>query len=347
MESPTAPTDLRPVSAWNIFWTLLTLSLSCAMHPAGSHCGFPARFKIAVRMNPFSTCFDSLLLVREVLVCRASRSHGWRAAVHRAVVQRLDDTPGDVRAKNLEVAPADTHVRRVVSALCVVQYVKTWGYTGVPSFIWISSAFFASWISMEVLFRIAMAHTSLHPRRPVLSPTPLPSSELHPGPWAFVPLAVVLVTLSPIPVAALFAATCASAVQLILVWHGCVLWLPLLLVSSAPEFLTTSPDPTTGIVKALAKVYGMMIGGLVLVVVYWVVAIVGLGLVVVPLYLAVSAAVPLVRRAAGWCGSAVVNVSRGAARVVPGVVVAVGGAWLWMLFVPEGTSKGRWTGWIP
>lgn len=330
MDAPPTP---RPISSLNILCTLLTLSLSSATHPVGSSCGFPRQWKHAVRMNPFLALLDSLLLLREI----ALSPHTWRAATHHAVVQRLDDTARVVRAKALKVARADPRVRGVISALCVLQYAKTCGYHGAPVFFVLATVLFAAWSSMEVLFCIACIHGAQLQHRPLLSSAPCLTPMVRAARWSFAPLGIVLLALLPVRLGAIPA----LAARLVLGWHACVLWLPLWLVSWSPACFRAFPDAGDSVLKTLVVLYALMVAFLVVAVVYWVAAIVGMGLVLAPLYVAGVG----VRRAVRWCGAAE-HAPGGVGSAVAGVVVALGSVAVCVLFVAQGTSREAWTEWL-
>lgn len=95
--------------------------------------------------------------------------------------------------------------------------------------------------------------------------------------------------------------------------------------------------------------YVIMVGFLVLAVLYWVLAIAGVGLVLLPLYFGARVSLPVLLRAV----QAVEKRSRGfdrhrnSVRVGGGVVVAAGVVYLAMVYDPEGTRKELWTEWLP
>lgn len=291
-------------------------------------------------MNPFSSLFDSLHLLREVAVCRASYPLSWSGAVHHAIMQRLDETLGAarlVRDKHLKVVRTDLRVRSVVAVLCILQYAKACGFHGVPIFFFLSTVLFVSWITMEVLFCAACLHGAHIPHRILLSTTPCPKPSLLAAAWSFPPLGVVLFALLPISVSAVLA----SAARLIIMWHTCVLWLPLLLISWSPASLRSFPNPEDSYIKTLILLYVIMIVFLVLIVVYWCVALVTLGLIIVPLYLAGLGAVSGFMK----CGR-LAQGAPGVGRAVAAALVVGGGVGLWVLFVSEGTSREAWMEWM-
>lgn len=347
MDDPTTVNPSTPVSGWNIFCTLLTLSLSCITHPAGSSCGFPRIFKTAVRINPFSTFLDSLHLLREILLYRSSHKLSWQEAVHHTIADRLNDNPSTdhvVRDKDLNIIRTDARVRSVVAAVCILQYTKACGYHGTPIFFAISTTLFVSWTILKTSFCIArFPHTNLYHHRPLLSQQPrLP---LRAGIWPFIALGVTLFSSAPIPLAAILGALGGIAARSIVLWHNGVLWLPLILVSWAPASFRDFPNPEHGYIKTLLLLYGIIIGFLVLVVVYWVLAIAGVGIAALPLYIVWRVCMLLMVRR--WCWPAVVvDNPKNAARVAAGVVVVAVAVGLGTVYESEGTRKDWWVEWI-
>lgn len=344
------------ISRWDIFCVLLTLSLSCITHPVGSSCGFPQTFKTTVRINPFSTFFDSCHLLREVLLCRSSLRLSWRDAIHLTIVDRLNDNLGAdrvVRDKDLNVVRADLRVRFVVVALCILQYTKACGYHGAPIFFSIATMLFVTWIVMEALFCAACVYRDHTPYRPNLSPaSPRSKLPLRAGVWSFVLLSVALLAVSPVPVSSILAVFLNLGAQSIIQWHSGVLWLPLKFVSWAPDAFHSFPNPDDSYLKTLLLLYGFMIGFLFLAVLYWILAVAGLGLFLVPLYLAGRIAVPVVLcavwRSGMWLSLVVVgDRQRNVARLLAGVFVGALMVGLVKLYEPKGTWKEGWTEWMP
>lgn len=354
MDEPAVVNTSTPISGWNIFWTLLTLSLSCITHPVGSSCGFPRAFKSAVRINPFSTFFDSAHLLREVFLYRSSQHHSWHDALHHTVLERLNSNltaARIVRDKDLKVVRADFRVRFIVSTLCILQYTKLYGYHGTPLFFSISTLLFITWFILEASLVTACLHHAPVPHRPIISPTH--TLSFRAGVWSFVFLAAALLALAlaRIPIAAIRDAALGLAARWILVWHSGVLWLPLLLVGCAPASFRAFPNPDHGYLKLLLVLYGIMIGFLVLVVVYWVSAIAGMGIMVLPVYFTARVCWRVLCAAAGGgkrcCAAVAAKNPQHVVRVVAGAFVVGVVAGLGTVYEPEGTRKEWWTEWMP
>lgn len=343
-EQATTPT---PVSGWSIFWTLLTLSLSCITHPLGTSCGFPRPFKTAVRINPFSTLFDSIHLLREILLYHSSHHLTWYEAIHHAITERLNANHTDrvLHDKDLKPIRAASRARSVIAVLCILQYTKACGCHGTPIFFYLSTTLFLSWVILETSF-CASLHTR-NPHRPISSQ--YHTLPLRAGIWSFILLAAALLTIAPIPAAAILDTVFGLTARSIVVWHNAVLWLPLIVVGWAPASFREFPNPEDGYIKILVVLYGIMIGFLVLVVLYWVLAIAGVGVVFLPVYLVGRVCVPFVLRSVerGCNAGVVVSNPRGLVRVVVGVAVVAVVVGLGAVYEPEGTRKEWWVEWMP
>lgn len=346
------------VSGWNIFWAILTLSLSCITHPVGSSCGFPRIFKHTVRINPFLTLLDSAHLLHEVLLCRAADQLGWRAAIHHAIVDRLKDSdPGVVRDKDLKVLSTGRHeirVRSLVAALCVIQYAKVYGCHGTPIFFSASTMLFVSWAVMEATFCYAYFYDQTTPHRPSISSAPRSSKlSLRAGVWSYILLATAMLATSRIPIAGILDAALDLTRRSIIVWHTGVVWLPMTAVGWAPDAFRDFPNPDARWITTLFMLYVMIVAFLVLAALYWVLAIAGVGLVVLPLYFGIRVSLPVVLRVARAVGKRARGLERhrNSMRVGNGLVVAAGVVYLVMVYDPEGTWKDRWAGawvqWLP
>lgn len=354
MDEPAVVNTSTPISGWNIFWTLLTLSLSCITHPVGSSCGFPRAFKSAVRINPFSTFFDSAHLLREVLLYKSSQHLSWHDALHHTILERLNDnltTGRIVRDKDLKAVRADFRVRFIVSTLSILQYTKVYGYHGTPLFFSISTLLFISWFILEASLLTASLRRAPIPHRAILSPTH--TLPFRAGVWSFTFLAATLLALAlaRIPVAAFRDAALGLTVRGILVWHSGVLWLPLLLVGWAPAAFREFPNPDHGYLKTLLELYGIVIGFLVLVVLYWVSAIAGMGIIVLPVYFVGSVCWRVLCSAVGGgkrcCAAMAAENPQYVVRVVAGAFVVGVVVGLVTVYEPEGTRKEWWTEWMP
>lgn len=127
-----------------------------------------------------------------------------------------------------------------------------------------------------------------------------------------------------------------------------MLWLPLIVVDWAPASFREFPNPEDGYVKILVVLYGIIIGFLVLVVLYWVLAIAGVGVVFLPVYLVGRVCVPFVLHGVErGCSAGVISNPRGLVRVVVGVAVVAFVVGLGAVYEPEGTRKEWWVEWMP
>lgn len=342
------------VSGWNIFWAILTLSLSCITHPVGSSCGFPRIFRHIVRINPFSTLFDSAHLLHEVVLCHVVDQLGWRAAINQAVVDRLKDGDlGLVRDMDLKVVSTGRHdirVRSIVSVLCILQYTKVYGYHGTPIFFSVSTMLFVAWVVMEATFCHACFYHKIMPHRASLSSTPRSSKlSLCTGVWSYILLATTMLAISPIPFAAILDATLDLTRRSIVVWHTGVVWLPKTAVGWAPDAFREFPNPDARWITTLFMLYVIMVAFLVLAALYWVLAIAGAGLVLLPLYFGARVSLPVVLRAVQAVGKQSWGLERhrNSVRVGSAVVLATGVVYLAMVYDPEGTWKNWWIEWLP
>lgn len=342
------------VSGWNILWTILTLSLSCITHPVGSSCGFPRIFRNIVRINPFSTLFDSAHLLHEALLCDVADQLGWRAAINQAIVDRLKDGDlGLVRDKDPKVISTGRHdirVRSIVAVLCILQYTKIYGYHGTPVFFSASTMLFVAWVVMEAMFCHACFYHKTMPHRASLSSTPQSSKlSLRAGVWSCILLATTMLAILPIPFAAILDATLDLTRRSIVVWHMGVVWLPKTAVGWAPDAFREFPNPDARWITTLFMLYVIMVAFLVLAALYWVLAIAGAGLVLLPLYFGARVSLPVVLRAVQAVGkrSRGLERHRNSVRVGGGMVVAAGVVYLAMVYDPEGTRKEPWTEWLP
>lgn len=154
-----------PVTGWNIFWALLTLSLSCITHPIGSSCGFPLVYRRSVRASILVSFFDTAHLVYEVLCWYSSSAcPGLPKAMRRATEERLrNNIVGGAYESDLKtllhIGFLDLRVRSIVAALCILQYVKLCGYKWIPFWFSVSTILPVSWVVMELVFIIGcLAH---------------------------------------------------------------------------------------------------------------------------------------------------------------------------------------------
>lgn len=156
-------------------------------------------------------------------------------------------------------------------------------------------------------------------------------------------------TIAPISAAAILNTISSLAARSIVRWHNAVLWLPLIVISWAPASFREFPNPEDGYIKTLVLLYGIIIWFLVLVVLYWVLAIAGAGIVFLPMYLVGRVCVPFVLQGVRrWYGAeVVVGNTRVLVRVAAGVVVVAVVVGLGMVYDPVGTRKEWWVEWMP
>lgn len=156
-------------------------------------------------------------------------------------------------------------------------------------------------------------------------------------------------TIAPIPGAAILDIIFGFAARSIVLWHNAVLWLPLVVISWAPASFREFPNPEDGYIKTLVLLYGIILGFLVLVVLYWVLALAGAGIVFLPVYLVGRFCVPFVLRVVkrGYGAEVVVGNTRVLVRVVAGVVVVAVVVGLATVYDPVGTRKEWWVEWMP
>lgn len=167
------------VTSWNIFWVLLTLSLSCITHPIGSACGFPPEYRHSVRANPLASLFDTGHFLYEIFnQCRSYPSKNLPEVIGLVVAQRLEhnipsermDQLPQAATSKLDASFLDLRVRAIVTLLCILQYAKLCGYTGLPFLFSVSTMLFVAWIVMEGFYFVGCL--DLRSPRPDLSAAP-------------------------------------------------------------------------------------------------------------------------------------------------------------------------------
>lgn len=364
------PPQTNLVTSWNIFWALLTLSLSCIVHPLGSACGFSPKYRQSIRTSPLISFADTIHLLGEVVAqYRSNRSHPPYAAVdaiawvleerlrHSAQVSDIGRLPDAV----LYVAFLDLRVRAIVAVLCILQYTKLCGYHGIPILFSISTMLFASWVVMEALFFIG----SLHLKREHRYPSPRASARgvrALPVPRRFgIRVMYLHVALAFTPIVVISIRACGRSP---LLWEHlelCFL-VPILLVDSLGKFAEVYNNirPESVMLTILVDLPALFIIFYVimdLTLVWW-----GL-IVVLPLYVAyrcfylglrwVAPTVVVLLRRVGqrvWVQGVYGAVMRHLVNLARGTAVLFGiGVFIYCVKVydPEGTAKEGWAENLP
>ncbi|KAH6949718.1 hypothetical protein BKA56DRAFT_664092 [Ilyonectria sp. MPI-CAGE-AT-0026] len=189
MDSATSPSTgsetsgPEPVKGKDIFWILIALAVLSSIHPLGTGCGLPPEWRRYARVLPFSSLLDTIHLLKLVHSrCKNSRHlrevrEKSRALIEDIVFSNIDDQnwrSPEVRKFLYWAVPwmLDIRPRTIVNALVVLQYVKFYGYHGVPLSFAFGTAFFVAWIGLELVILFAYGFSAQRP------------GQHHPGPFS-------------------------------------------------------------------------------------------------------------------------------------------------------------------
>ncbi|KAH7007785.1 hypothetical protein EDB80DRAFT_881279 [Ilyonectria destructans] len=182
MDSATSPSTAsetsgpEPVKGKDIFWILIALAVLSSFHPLGTGCGLPPEWRRYARLLPFSALLDTIHLLKLI----HSRCENWRhlrevretsrALIEDILFSNIDDQnwrSPEVRKLLYWAVPwmLDVRPRTILNALVVLQYVKFYGYHGVPLSFAFGTAFFVAWIGLELAIFFAYGFSPQRPRQ--------------------------------------------------------------------------------------------------------------------------------------------------------------------------------------
>jgi len=141
-------------------------------HPIGSAPSFDPIYRYQIRVGPLILLLDTLLLFFQIHHHYRNAScgggiHRILNAIRKVVEIRLQrnrnkaqdddrDTQGSSQIATLlrlvERYVYDTLIRHILTAILILQYVKLCGFHGIPISFSLATAYFASWIIMEMIF---------------------------------------------------------------------------------------------------------------------------------------------------------------------------------------------------
>jgi len=140
-------------------------------HPIGSACSFDPIYRYQIRVGPLILLLDTLLLFFEIHhhyrnASRGGGIHRILNAIGKVVEIRLQrnrikaqdddsDPQGSSQIATLlrlvERYVYGTLIRHIFTAMLILQYVKLFGFHGIPISFSLATGYFASWIIMEMI----------------------------------------------------------------------------------------------------------------------------------------------------------------------------------------------------
>lgn len=147
-----SPVQSTPVTGWNVFWAVLSLTLACATHPIYSPGRHPQKFRHIEGVNSFGIAWDTLGLIFDV--GKRFRENRGRLILACAVVS------DDRRRRNGDPALQDRRIRIIFAIVFILQYIKLCGYHGIVLLFPYLTLSFGSWALMELIFLLGSFHDS-------------------------------------------------------------------------------------------------------------------------------------------------------------------------------------------